>query len=352
MILASSQDGAAAVKHLRDQGVASEHILLHGHSMGAGAASIIREMEVNQGRPTGPLIHDRSFASLPYVINAMARGPLGGIIGAMGVMLPTFAVALCLVLGGSELQPLWDPLRIALAVALSLQCILVVQGAYLASAIGVTCSTCLVATISYFEHRTGALVLERLLVGESLGLCLGFSGLLAPIIGFIAGRLGWDLNAAEAWGKLKGPKAILFHRGDMMIDYYLASLHMRAQEKSGGLFRTRTVELSQYGGGGRKKSPVCHMYPLNTDAAEWREVVGVAAQMLGLTVNRGVGEMASPDVVAGRGDEGVTVTSRNRGVTSAIHRGGGQHIPLHINKGAVDPNELFTALEVASGRDD
>ena len=68
------KDGAAAVAHLRRQGVAAEHILLHGHSMGGGAAAIIREQEAAAGRATGPIVNDRSFASLPAVVSAMARG--------------------------------------------------------------------------------------------------------------------------------------------------------------------------------------------------------------------------------------------------------------------------------------
>lgn len=280
-------------------------------------------------------------------------GPLGAIIGAMGCVLPTVLLTLCFTLGGGDLSPFGVPSRLALLLGLAGQAFAVFRGNTPVMVVGAGVASCVVAGCAYMEHRTGPRLVERLLAAETVGAVVGSSGVLAGAIGRLAGKLGWDLNAAAAWPRLSGPKAILFHRGDMMIDYYLASLHMKAQEKSGGLQRTRCVELAGFGRHGRH--PACHMYPLTEDPAEWREVIGVTAQMLGIGAHgtatvpgygltsvdmAGVVKRAAP-VATGRGLSG---EARAQSMQSVVQRGGGQHIPLHLNKGAVDPAELYQVL--------
>jgi len=330
----------------------------------------------------------------------MARGGLGAIVGAMGLVLPTVLASCCLYCGGGELQPFGSGLRLALVAGLILQCWVAFRPnlPVVGAAAGV--ASCLVAGCAYFEHRAAALLMERILVAETLGVAVGFAGWLAPVIGRVAGLIGWDLDAAGAWGRITGPKAILFHRGDMMIDYYLASLHMKApfdslsqlspphaapppllppihgvlllehaslmpsslwrqvQEKAGGLQRTRSVELSQFGRQGRH--PACHMYPLTQDPAEWRECLAVATQMLGIgaqgaTTTPGYGlTTADAEGVVKRSASGLTRgggESRNPSMQSVVQRGGGQHIPLHLNKGGVDAGELYQALQATKEGD-
>jgi pimeloyl-ACP methyl ester carboxylesterase len=65
-------DGRAAFKFLLDnEGATPDKILLHGHSMGAAVACMLR-----REYPDGPIVHDRSFGSLTAVVKTKLTGDM------------------------------------------------------------------------------------------------------------------------------------------------------------------------------------------------------------------------------------------------------------------------------------
>jgi len=269
---------------------------------------------------SGPIVNDRSFASLPTVVGAMSKGPLGALIGVMGFLLPTVMASMCSVLGGHVISPMCHALQLVLPVAFVAQVYMVLrQGDTLLTVLGCLLAILLPLLCTYFQSYTIAVITERCLTAEVVGVVLGFSGLLASPISILCSLLGWDLNAAQAWKKLSVPKCIIFHKCDGVIDYYRASTHTFAHA-NGGMQGTYELELTY----GSSKGPhqVCHMYPLDKNTREWKEVVHVVCQML----SSGSLPEASPRAYRPSfATSGRAVSMQQGGV---IQRGGGQHIPL------------------------
>jgi len=276
------KDGEAAVRFLRKRGVAPEKILLHGHSGGSGTEACGSENEAVSNLPSGPIINDRSFASLPAVISALARGVMGAIVGGLALPLATTVIGVVGIAGGLELSSLPTTLRVLCAVGLGGQFGFALQQNPVVSFGGFMAGLCPSLLCCYLEKgrfSIAALMAERAIGAEVVGAILGFSGLAAPLYAQLAALLGWELNAARAWRKIRVPKAIIYHRNDAIIEYRAASL-FSAAESQRGVGETQAVELTAHRGQGI--SPVCHMYPLNSNPAEWQEVVGIACSLLGL----------------------------------------------------------------------
>jgi len=226
-------DAETAFKYLIDQGVSSDKILIHGHSMGGGVG-----VEVRAKHPDGPIINDRSFSSLNDTVQSLVtREPfLGALLGGViGFFLVGFA-------GG-----------------IATQC-----------------------------------ALNGALYGGLGAVVLGYIGtrhtkMLVPLISSALSLIGWHLHVSKCWKIIEGYKVVIYHQLDGLISHHRASLYNAiavdsTTEKSGGQTSTNYVSLNyQYVENGRPimhEHQMYHVFPLDTDPKDWKLIVNEAKRGL------------------------------------------------------------------------
>jgi hypothetical protein len=77
-------DGEAKVQYLKNLGVDTKNILLHGHSLGGGIATAVAVNHQEEGHEMN-LCNDRSFASLQAFLTSMGGKFLGSIVSSLAI---------------------------------------------------------------------------------------------------------------------------------------------------------------------------------------------------------------------------------------------------------------------------
>jgi len=273
------QDATAVVQHLLDRGVQPQNILLHGHSMGGAVACVVAA----QMKKPLAVISDRSFSSLKAVVKAHTRkGPLGAIICALVGALGAATTAAILEFGFGEDTSHESKALLGVAMlGLSVQVCGILwfsinREAFsdLLKPVAKPCAMLLaLLSIGYglpaAQHSSLGRIFLWLLAGEAVGLSLAVTPLMPAALSNLASMIGWRLDAAAAWPDVSGRKGVLYHKGDIVIDYTEASLQSVVKS-------AQAVELSQFRG------QACHMYSLNEtpDKAEWDRVTALAKSLL------------------------------------------------------------------------
>ena len=284
-------DGIGAVEYLRrEYGADPDKVLIYGHSMGGGAGSIARTHY-----PNGPLVVDRSFASLTVTVGPHLIGFMAYVVGlAIGL----FAAPLLASFSVSHTSPGW----IYHAVVVVVWSVLVWFGAGLvmryqfqvsdeslpgwvakaraqgrarslvlgfgyAPIVVVLCFMVFGRSVGSFSWPISALLhIFQISLGTiPVGLALAHFGGVAFLGPILIKALGWDMDAASAWPKVTGNKLLFYHDQDEMVDFEAASLyaglakaHPESFDPSQHAVKGLLVTRLQPG-------PFFHMYAVNKD---------------------------------------------------------------------------------------
>eukprot|EP01065_Artemidia_motanka_P025944 TRINITY_DN30881_c0_g1_i1.p1 TRINITY_DN30881_c0_g1~~TRINITY_DN30881_c0_g1_i1.p1 ORF type:complete len:453 (+),score=109.25 TRINITY_DN30881_c0_g1_i1:96-1454(+) len=265
-------DTKAAILHVvREKGVPPDHVIVHGHSMGAAAGTIaVAEL----GYAGMGVVNDRSFADLPTVVRHVlaAERPFGGML--CGLFGGAVAIVSWLVAAAGEGWPVCSSL---LAINLTGLWCMAVAGQR-SSKMAVMYSVPATALwwfggglgdhwlLTFLWGACG--LLERMAFGGVGGWMLGRRTTVgAALLSRMVPLLGWRLDAMSAFGRVKGPKLIIYHKKDMIVPHATSMAHRASGEDS-------TFELTLEPPG------VAHMYGLSRSSVEWSKLVDVYRQLL------------------------------------------------------------------------
>lgn len=237
-------DAEAAFDRLIRDGVKSEHILIHGHSLGGGVGALVRAKH-----PEGPIISDRSFRSFAATAaevvssNTVLKAITNTLIGTVTGVLPTALLTDC-------------NSRVVVLAASAVSVFLLYQ----------------IPSVPRF--------------------------LLTRIVKW----LGWELNVLDVWKQIRGHKLVLYHPLDGVIAHEGASL-FRALEAdptqssspsmptgSSQLLQQQqqqqhhNMKLSYSHLDGLQTNVVYHCYSLDMDRSEWREIIQHARRGLSMSL--------------------------------------------------------------------
>jgi hypothetical protein len=309
------RDGAAAAAFLvRKYRASPKHILVHGHSMGGGAAPFVRA----RAGP-GPITVDRSFSSLGAVAARHALGPMGSLVGAMlGAMAGCQWVLITLVHREIPMPPQAVVAAVCAAFVLAaarwtvsppdfpgappaLRRSAAARG--LPATLFALAQGCLpTAVFAYLMLSSGAgpawrdadLTVQgavvRYLATIALcvvaGLSLAWSGLLSLGTPALMQFIGWDFPAARAFEDL-GPecdRAVFWHRGDAIIPRAVSAaaplLSEHGDDGGAVVIKRLTLHTSEV----QIEAPegqFAHMYPLGIERCWDAEIVPLLRTMLG-----------------------------------------------------------------------
>eukprot|EP00808_Paulinella_micropora_P001385 g14450.t1 len=241
-------DGRSVVQYLLKKGVRSQHILLHGHSLG-GAVGV----RVRSYWPEGPVVNDRSFSSMTAMVKLVFAEELGAIVAAF--LCGLFAlVALCAAaFAGYPCQLPGLLLTVCLMISLALQSAVMTKQllklfnlgrTYLRSppvwakslgpayriVLGVAVPIGFLPLLPYFCLQPGGRLallvatLEYSVFAETLGLLLGYKGYLRWLASLMVKLLRWEMDVPRFWRSLSGHRVLIWHRRDGVIPWQGGSL--------------------------------------------------------------------------------------------------------------------------------
>jgi len=110
----------------------------------------------------------------------------------------------------------------------------------------------------------------------------------APIIKLALAGLQWDFDIEQSWGKINGHKLIIYHRLDGVISHEKASMFsavdiLTDKDRGATKFMRLEYEHVERREAITTKHQLYHVYPLNTRANDWNQIVTEAKK--GLNIN-------------------------------------------------------------------